>query len=106
MRDFGLSSESLDSLALEDDSSFADFTADSTGAFKPISQSLAGMRAGHYKVTIVWPDPSKKPTEAQKMMGTADVGPDLLLGKYSLKSSTSLTVDITDSTTALPPFAL
>ena len=84
----------------------ASAVADSTGAFKPISQSLPGMRAGHYKVTVIWPDPSKKPTESQKMMGTMDVGPDLLKGKYSLKSSTTLSADITDRTTSLPPFAL
>lgn len=91
-----------------DDSSIetASAVADSVGSFKPISQSLAGMRAGHYKVTVIWPDPSKKPTEAQIMMGTADVGPDLLKGKYSLKSSTTLTADISDSTSTLPPFEL
>ena len=84
----------------------ASAVADSTGSFKPISQSLPGMRAGRYKVTVIWPDPSKKPTEAQKMMGTADVGPDLLKGKYSLKSSTTLTAEIKEGITTLPPFDL
>ena len=84
----------------------ASAVADSAGSFKPISQSLPGMRSGSYKVTIIWPDPSKKPTEAQKMMGTADVGPDLLKGKYSLKSSTTLTATIKEGITTLPPFEL
>ena len=84
----------------------ASAVADSEGSFKPISHSLTGLRAGRYKVTVIWPDPSKKPTESQIMMGTADVGPDLLKGKYSLKSSTTLTAEISDSTTTLPPFEL
>ena len=80
--------------------------ADSEGKFKLVSGGESGVITGRYKVTVIWPDPSKKPTEAQVMMGTADTGPDLLKGKYALKNKTPLTTEITASTVNLPPFEL
>ncbi len=50
----------------------------SDGTFKLMSNGEVGIIAGDYQVTLTWPDPSKKPTEAQIMMGTAEPGPDLL----------------------------
>lgn len=80
--------------------------ADSQGKFKLVSGAETGVPTGRYKVTVIWPDPSKKPTEAQVMMGTADAGPDLLKGKYASRESSPLSVEISDSTQTLPPFEL
>lgn len=76
------------------------------GTFSIVSGLDAGIAVGKYKVTVIWPDASKKPTEVQIMMGTAEPGPDLLRGKYAAKDSTTLSVEITSSTTTLPPFEL
>lgn len=80
--------------------------ADNAGNFKLISSAEAGVQTGRYKVTVIWPDPAKKPTEAQIMMGTADAGPDLLKGKYAARDSSPLSVEITEDSQALPPFEL
>jgi hypothetical protein len=76
------------------------------GTFTVMSGLEPGIAPGKYKVTIVWPDASKKPTQAQIMMGTAEPGPDLLKGKYAAKATTKLTAEVTSSTTALPAFEL
>jgi len=76
------------------------------GTFKLMSGLDPGIAPGKYKVTIVWPDPSKKPTDVQIMMGTAEPGPDMLKGKYAAKANTPLTADITSSTTTIPAFEL
>lgn len=79
---------------------------DAKGGFSLVSGMDAGIAPGKYIVTVTWPDPSKEPTQAQIMMGTDEPGPDLLKGKYSSKAKTSLTAEIDDTTTTLPPFAL
>ncbi len=76
------------------------------GTFSLMSGTEPGIAPGNYVVTVTWPDASKKPTSAQIMMGTADAGPDLLKGKYATKSASTLKVEITTSTTALPAFEL
>jgi hypothetical protein len=76
------------------------------GAYSLVSGMEPGLVPGKYKVTVIWPDPSKKPTQAQIMMGTAEPGPDLLKGKYASKASTSLVADVTESTSTIPAFAL
>lgn len=76
------------------------------GSFSLLSAMQPGVLAGKYKVTVTWPDPTKQPTEAQIMMGTAEPGPDLLKGKYASRDVTTLSVEITSTTTTLPPFAL
>jgi hypothetical protein len=84
----------------------ASAVAEADGTFKLVSGGEPGILVGSYKVTVIWPDASKKPTQAQIMMGTADVGPDLLKGKYAVKSQSSLTAEVTAATTTLPPIAL
>ncbi len=84
----------------------ASAVAEADGNFKIVSGGEPGILPGQYKVTVMWPDPTKQPTQAQIMMGTGEPGPDLLKGKYSSKSVTTLTADITSSTTTLPPFDL
>jgi hypothetical protein len=81
-------------------------TATADGTLSPYTNSQPGLMEGHYKVTITYPDPTKKPTQAQIMMGTADVGPDLLKGKYGSKTTTTLSADVTAGMQTLPPFEL
>ena len=81
-------------------------TAAADGTISPFTNSEPGLMEGSYKVTIMYPDPSKKPTQAQIMMGTADVGPDLLKGKYASKGTTTLTAEVNASSNSLPPFEL
>ena len=67
--------------------SVASGVAESNGVFKLNSNLNAGVPPGKYVVTVIWPDPSVKPTESQKMMGNAEPGPDLLKGRYSRSRS-------------------
>ncbi|MCA9192368.1 MAG: hypothetical protein KDB03_11420 [Planctomycetales bacterium] len=76
------------------------------GTFTLVSAMQNGIAPGKYKVTVTWPDASKQPTKEQIMMGTAEPGPDLLKGKYASRDRTSLTAEITPSTTTLNPFEL
>ena len=86
--------------------SSASAVAKSDGTFDIMYNGEKGIPAGNYKVTVMWPDPAKKPSESQIMMGTAEVGPDLLKGKYATKAASSLKAEITTSTQTLPPFDL
>lgn len=81
-------------------------TATADGTLKPFTNGEPGLIVGRYKVTLTYPDPSKKPTQAQLMMGTADVGPDLLKGKYASKANTTLSIEVTSSSTTFGPFEL
>jgi hypothetical protein len=76
------------------------------GSFEPMTNGEKGLFVGSYKVTVIWPDPSKKPTPAQLMMGTAEVGPDLLKGKYAAKKDTTLNVEVKSDTKTIPAFNL
>lgn len=80
--------------------------AGADGSFALVSATETGVAAGKYKVTIIWPDASKKPTPSQIMMGTAEDGPDLLQGKYASRDKSPLTAEVTATTTKLPPFEL
>jgi hypothetical protein len=80
--------------------------ANSEGKFSLVSNMEKGVLPGRYKVTVIWPDPSRKPTETQIMMGTAEPGPDLLKGRYASKDKSGLTAEIVASSKALPPFEL
>lgn len=80
--------------------------AEADGNFTVVSGGEPGLVQGKYQITVIWPDPSKKPTQAQIMMGTAEPGPDLLKDKYSSKDSSSLSAEITSSSTKLAPLEL
>ncbi len=80
--------------------------AEADGTFKVVTNGEPGLIQGKYQVTVMYPDPTKKPTQAQIMMGTAEPGPDLLKGKYSSKTATPLSVEVTSATSKLPPFDL
>ena len=80
--------------------------ADSDGTFNLISDMKEGIQPGKYIVSLTWPDPAFKPSEASKMRGDADSGPDLLKGRYVMKEKSGLTAEIISSTKELPPFQL
>ena len=88
------------------DGTVASATCNAEGKYKIVSDGEPGISQGSYSVAIQWPDPSIKPTPAQKMMGTFDGGPDLLKGKYDSKLKTTLKAEITASTTELALFDL
>lgn len=88
------------------DASVATGVAESDGSFTLTSNMNAGVLPGKYIVTASWPDPSVKPTEAQKMMGNAEPGPDLLKGRYIMKDKSGLTAEVSSSTKELPAFEL
>ena len=88
------------------DASIASGVAGSDGTFTLTSGIIPGVSAGKYAISVTWPDPSHKPTEAQKMRGEAEPGADLLKGRYVIKEKSGLTAEISSSTKELPPFAL
>ena len=88
------------------DGPVATATCNAEGKYKVVCDGEPGIPQGNYSVAILWPDPSVKPTPAQKMMGTFDGGPDLLKGKYDSKQKTTLKAEITASTTELKGFEL
>lgn len=80
--------------------------ADASGKFSIITDGKNGIPTGLYDVTVIWPDPSVKPTESQRMQGLIEPGPDLLAGKYGKKGASGLSVDISASSKELPSFDL
>lgn len=81
-------------------------TATADGTLSPSTNAVPGLIVGKYKVTVTYPDPTKKPTPAQLMMGTADAGPDLLKGKYGSKATTTLSIEVTPTSKTFGPFEL
>ena len=88
------------------DGAVATATCNAEGKFNLVCDGKTGIPTGNYLVAIRWPDPSIKPTPAQKMTGMFDEGPDLLKGKFDSKQKTTLKVEIKASTSELPPFEL
>ena len=78
-------------------------TSAEDGSFVLTSGVDKGVSPGTYTVTVVWPDPSVKPTAAQIMQGLIEQGPDLLKGAYATKSASKLKAEIDSSTIELPP---
>jgi hypothetical protein len=78
----------------------------SDGRFDLVSNTKPGIVPGTYKVTVVWPDPKIKPTDAQRMTGMFEEGPDLLKGRYETPAKSVLSVEITEASDVLPPFVL
>jgi hypothetical protein len=72
------------------------------GKFKVICEMKPGIPEGSYKITVTWPDPSKKPTQQQMMTGLVDDAPDLLRGAYAGRADTPLGVEVTSSMKELP----
>jgi hypothetical protein len=76
------------------------------GTFTVSTGDKPGARAGKYVVTVVWPDPSKKPTPQQAMMGLAPDAPDLLTGRFATKQASPLRVEVKSGENNLQSFDL
>ncbi len=76
------------------------------GKFKVVTDMNPGIPVGSYKVTVIWPDPSKQPTAAQRMTGLHDDGPDLLGGKYANRDQSPLTMEVTGDMKELPNISI
>jgi hypothetical protein len=77
------------------------------GRFTLMTQDRSGARAGKYIVTVIWPDPNKKITETQKMMGVSpDDAPDVLKGKYETREKSTLRAEVKPGDNTLDPFDL
>jgi hypothetical protein len=74
------------------------------GTFTLATGNKAGAAAGRYVVTVVWPDPTKKPTEQQAMMGLAPDAPDLLGGRYGTRQTSPLRAEVKAGPNSLDPF--
>ncbi|RLS35818.1 MAG: hypothetical protein DWH79_00975 [Planctomycetota bacterium] len=79
---------------------------DASGAFEIISSAQPGIALGTYKVTVVWPDPAKRPSPEKAFAGNAEDPPDLLGGRYGVSGKSPLTAEITAATKQLPVFEL
>jgi hypothetical protein len=87
--------------------SFGVGTCDEQGNFTAMTSGQPGMCVGSYTVTVVWPDPKKPLTDAQKMMGMQPNDlPDLLNGKYANKEKSNLSATIQAGDNTLPKFEL
>lgn len=80
--------------------------ATSDGTYRIVSNQNPGIPPGKYLVTVSWPDPSYKPSERDVMLGTAELGPDLLKGRYIAKGKSDLEVEIDGTTKQLDPIEL
>jgi len=80
--------------------------ANSDGTFSPVTDSETGLPVGRYRLTILWPDPAQRPTEQEIMLGSDKTGEDLLKGRYVSKEKSTLTAEVTSTTTALTPLTL
>ncbi len=80
--------------------------AESDGSFTLTSNMSEGVLPGKYIVTVTWPDPAHKVSEAAKMRGDAEPGQDLLKGKYIMKDKSGLTAEISSSTKEIPPIEI
>jgi hypothetical protein len=76
------------------------------GLFVLSSGLEKGVAAGSYHVTVIWPDPSKKPKEPQMMTGSSVQIPDLLKGRYASRETSKLRAEIDPQTGEVPSFEL
>lgn len=77
------------------------------GTFTLRTGDRDGAKAGKYVVTIRWPDPDKKLSDAQKMMGASqDDASDLLRGRYDTKDKSNIRAEVVPGPNTLKPFEL
>jgi hypothetical protein len=82
-------------------------TTGADGTFKMSTGAAGGVKAGKYIVTVIWPDPKVKISDAQRMMGaSASDAPDLLAGRYATREKTTIKVEIKPGDNKLDPFQL
>jgi len=75
------------------------------GTFTLTTGSAAGAPAGKYIVTVMWPDPKKKPP-ADKIVMSAPEVPDVLGGRYASRASSQLKAEVKAGENKLEPFDL
>jgi hypothetical protein len=81
--------------------------ADADGNFTLASNDQKGVGVGKYIVTVTWPDPNKKITDAQRMMGVSIYDfPDQLGGRYGTREKSSLRAEVKAGPNVLAPFEL
>lgn len=80
-------------------------TADAGGNYACVHNTNPGLPAGKYTITVSWPDPAKRNAPSTAMGQTPDV-PDLLRGKYAMRDRSTLSIDVTPTTTELPPIEI
>jgi hypothetical protein len=78
-------------------------TTDADGVFTLSTGKQAGVKPGKYVVTVIFPDPNKKISEQDKMMGLGDA-PDLLKGRYATTQSSTLKAEVKGGENVLEPF--
>ena len=76
------------------------------GKFKLVTETKPGVPVGNYEVTVTWPDPSAEPSDAQRMQGIVEDGPDVLNGRYANRNASGLIADIEKGQKEVGPFAL
>jgi hypothetical protein len=81
-------------------------TSGADGKFRLVTNLKPGIPVGEYDVTVVWPDPSVKPSLMQQMQGLADDATDLLKGKYAIRSESGLSAEIKKDTKEIPVLQL
>jgi hypothetical protein len=80
---------------------------DENGGFTVATGSTRGLKPGKYIVTVIWPDPAKKPTELQRIAGAnPNDAPDVLKGRYATKEKSTLRAEVKSAATVLEPFDL
>jgi hypothetical protein len=78
---------------------------DSDGTFTLSTGQAKGAKPGKYVVTVICPDPNKKPTAAQKMQGMTDSdAPDLLGGRYASRAKSTLRAEVKFGESTVGPF--
>ena len=66
-----------------------------------------GAKEGKYIVTVMYPDPKKKPTEKQMMTGATVLdAPDVFGGKYMSREKSQLKAEVKPGENKLEPFDL
>jgi hypothetical protein len=80
-------------------------TADAEGSFTLSTGKTPGAKAGKYVATVIWPDPNRKLTDAEKMQGLVTI-PDLLKGRYASPEKSNIQIEITSGENALQPIEI
>jgi len=77
------------------------------GSFTLFTGTKGGVKPGKYVVSVVWPDPAKKPTDLQRMGGAnPNDAPDVFEGRYAKRDKTPLRAEVKSGENKLEPFDL
>jgi hypothetical protein len=77
------------------------------GTFTLSTGTEGGVAPGKYLVTVVWPNPNVKLTDAQRMAGAnPNDAPDVFKGKYANRETSKLTAEVKAGVSQVEPFHL